>query len=300
MEDFRGKSMNKKIGLIGIGLVGTALAENLLAANYEVVGFDILEDKRTNLARRGGVSAATLEDAIRHVERVILSLPDSEVVEEVIQGPQGPLTIESPLKFIIDTTTGAPDKTQVLAKRLQAKGIHFLDATLSGSSEQIRNRQGVFMIGGERWAYEANRDLFSALAETYFYLGPSGSGSKAKLASNLILGLNRLVLAEGLVFAKVLGLDAEAFLEMAKSTPAYSCAMDVKGKKMLQEDFTPQSKITQHDKDLRIILEYAHRSGQELPLTRVHKEILEDAIASGDGELDTCAVIKHLRRLHAQ
>ena len=289
--------MGEKIGLVGMGLVGAALAENLLTAGYEVIGFDLLEEKRRGLESLGGRAALSLEDVAGQVECLILSLPDSEVVAEVIEGSGGILSYPSRIRFILDTTTGEPDKGRALAIRLQSKGIRFLDATLSGSSEQIRRREGVFMVGGEREAFEACQPLFRVLAEKYFYLGPSGSGSKAKLASNLILGLNRLVLAEGLVFAEKLGLDLPAFLKLLKETPAYSKAMDVKGEKMLKGDFTAHSKIGQHRKDLGIIIDYASRAGQPLPLACVHRDILERAIAQGEGDLDNAAVIKQYRQL---
>jgi 3-hydroxyisobutyrate dehydrogenase-like beta-hydroxyacid dehydrogenase len=184
-----------------------------------------------------------------------------------------------------------------MARKLKERDVFFLDAPISGSSQQIRRREGVVMVGGEREAYEACVDLLGAVAEKYFYVGPSGDGSKAKLASNLILGLNRLVLAEGLVFAEKLGLNLRSLLHLLKETPAYSCAMDVKGQKMVEGDFKPDSRISQHNKDLEIILGYAERSGQRLPLTRVHKDILEAAIQAGEGELDNCAIIEQLRRL---
>ena len=285
------------IGLIGLGLVGTALAENLLTAEYAVIGYDPLEERRLSLERLGGRVATGLQDLVRQVERVILSLPDSEVVQEVVEGPGGIIESQPTVKLIIDTTTGEPLKTQALASRLHARGIHFLDATLSGSSEQIRRREGVFMIGGAPGAFEACHDLFLTLSEKHFYLGPSGTGSKAKLASNLILGLNRLALAEGLVFAEKMGLDLKIFLTLAKATPAYSCAMDVKGEKMIRGDFSLQGKISQHLKDLRIILGCAEASGQPLPLTQTHREILEQAVAAGDGDLDNSAVIRQLRRM---
>ncbi len=153
------------------------------------------------------------------------------------------------------------------------------------------------MVGGDPDAYEACKDLFGTIAKRFFYVGPSGHGSKAKLASNVVLGLNRLVLAEGLVFAEKLGLDLETFLPLLKETPAYSCSMDVKGQKMVEGDFEPQSRIFQHNKDLEIILRYAGAAGQPLPLTQLHKEIIESAIEAGDGQLDNCAVIRQIRRL---
>jgi 3-hydroxyisobutyrate dehydrogenase-like beta-hydroxyacid dehydrogenase len=287
----------KRVGLVGIGLVGTALAENLLANNFEVIGFARREAKRIEFERLGGRAVTSLSEVAQAAERVILSLPDSAVVEEVVLGPDGLLESGAELRIILDTTTGEPERTEALAQRLRSRGVQFLDAPISGSSEQIRRREGVILVGGEQAAYESCLDLFRVLSSRHYYLGKSGAGSRAKLASNLILGLNRLVLAEGLVFAEQLGLDLEAFLAMLKTTPAYSCAMDVKGRKMIEEDFIPQSRITQHHKDLRIMLEYAERLGQELPLARLHKKILEQCMAGGEGDLDTSAVIREIRRM---
>jgi 3-hydroxyisobutyrate dehydrogenase-like beta-hydroxyacid dehydrogenase len=287
----------KTVGLVGIGLVGTAIAENLLASGFVVVGFARREVKRREFERLGGQPVESLDKVAGSTNRVILSLTDSDAVEEVVLGPGGLLGAVSALRVIIDTTTGEPDRTEVLARRLSDRGIRLIDAPISGSSEQIRKRQGVVLIGGERSAYESCLDLIQILSQKHYYLGGPGAGSRAKLASNLILGLNRLVLAEGLVFAERLGLDPDTFLAMAKTTPAYSAAMDVKGEKMLREDFTPQSRITQHHKDLRIIIEYADRLEQELPLARLHKNILEKCIAAGEGDLDTSAVIREIRRM---
>jgi len=171
-----------------------------------------------------------------------------------------------------------------------------LDAPFSGSSQQLRDRDIVFMVGGDKAAFDKCMDIFRAASEKIFYLGPSGSGSRAKLASNLVLGLNRLTLAEGLVFASKLGLEPKLFLELLKVTPAYSAAMDIKGKKMLKGDFTPQARLRQHYKDVSIILKYAEKTGQELPLSRVHLDVLQRAIEAGDGDLDNSAVIREIER----
>ncbi|NQT84428.1 NAD(P)-dependent oxidoreductase [bacterium] len=289
--------MKKGIGLIGIGLVGTALAENMLKAGYSVVGFDIETSKRRNLERLGGIPASSPREVARETNRVFLSLMSTDVVRNVLDGPAGLLKAEAAPEYIVDTTTGDPMETTAIAQTLKEKGIFFLDSPISGSSEQIRHREGVLMVGGDPHAYEACKDLFSAVAKKFFYVGPSGDGSKAKLASNLILGLNRLVLAEGLVFAERLGLDLESFLPLLKETPAYSCSMDVKGQKMIEGDFKPESRISQHNKDLGIILDYAKRLGQPLPLAQLHNKIIETAMKAGDGNLDNCAVIKQIRRM---
>lgn len=288
--------MTRTVGLVGLGLVGTAIAESLLAQRFDVVGFDISSERCHQLEKSGGKSVSSAAEVAGQVEHVILSLPDTNAVRQVVEGPAGILEAESLPTHIIDTTTGDPEETMSLAKRLAERAITFLDSTISGSSRQVRERKAVFMVGGDKAEFEKCTGIFSALAENAFYVGPSGSGSKAKLASNLILGLNRLALAEGLVFAEKLGLDLEAFLELLKATVAYSAIMDTKGEKMLTGDFTPQARVRQHHKDVALILKYAKRAGQELPLSKTHLDILEKSIAAGDADLDNSAIIREIQR----
>ena len=284
------------IGLIGLGLVGTAIAERLLSSNFEVVGFDIDSGKRVHLEELGGKAVSSPAQVAQQVGRVVLSLPETDIVRQVVEDPAGILEAKTPPKYIIDTTTGDPEETVSLAQRLAEREIHLLDSTISGSSRQVRDKEAVFMVGGDKAAFETCMDIFQTLTEKVFYLGASGNGSKAKLAGNLILGLNRVALAEGLVFASNLGLELETFLELLKVTPAYSAVMDTKGKKMLNGDFTAESRIRQHHKDVSLILKYAEMAGQELPLSSVHLDVLEKAIEAGDGELDNAAVIREIKR----
>lgn len=286
----------KKIGLVGIGLVGAALAERLVAHGYSVVGYDVAGERMAQLCSLGGRPADCPAELADGVDRVLLSLPDTAAVRQVLEGPRGILEADTPPAYVIDTTTGDPDETTELTQRLAHRGIALLDATISGSSRQVGERQAVFMVGGEKAAFDACLDVFQTLSDRLFYLGPSGAGSKAKLATNLVLGLNRLVLAEGLVFAEKLGLDLAAFLELLRVTPAYSAAVDTKGAKMLRGDFTPEARLKQHFKDVLLILRYAAQAAQELPLSKTHADILEKAIEAGEGELDNCAVINEVRR----
>lgn len=285
-----------KIGLIGIGLVGTAIAERLLRAGYEVIGCDTAPDRTQHLATMGGTVAGSPQAVSASASQVILSLPDTAAVRAVIAGPQGILSAKRKPAHVIDTTTGDPEETVQLAQSLLEEGVLYLDATISGSSGQIAKREAVFMVGGPRSAFEECKGLLGHLSDHLFHLGPSGSGSRAKLATNLILGLNRLALAEGMVFAEKLGIPLDQFLALLKISPAYSAAVDVKGAKMLHDDFKPVSRIKQHHKDVALILKYADMNGQRLPLSQVHLDILEKAMAAGDSDLDTSAVIREIRR----
>jgi len=285
----------EKTGIIGIGLAGIAISETLLKAGYKLAGYDIRKERMELFAGMGGIAAQSSRDVAADCPRIILSLFDTKTVKEVIFGEAGLLTSPSKPRCIIDTTTGDPEETREIAEDLASRGIAYMDATLSGSSEQIRNRQAVFMVGGDEKAFSSCRDIFDAAAEKTFYLGAPGNGSKAKLASNLVLGLNRLVLAEGLHFAGILGLDIREFLPLLKATPAYSVAMDVKGEKMINDDYSPQSKVAQHYKDLLMIQHYAHMEKENLPLADIHEKILKDLIDEGKGDLDSSSVFRYLK-----
>ncbi len=292
----QGKQIPTRVGLIGIGLVGTVLAEHFLSHEIDVIGYDIDAQRLTQLGQMGGRCATGPREIAQTVDHVVLSLPDADIVQEVIEGPSGILSAGNRPSYVIDTSTGDPEDTARLAQNLAQSGVSFLDATICGASSQLQKREAVLMVGGEPSSYEACAELLGLLAKHVFYLGPSGYGSKAKLATNLVLGLNRLVLAEGMVFAEKLGLPLDTFLALLKVSPAYSAAVDVKGEKMLRSDFEPVSRIRQHHKDVSLMLKHAQHQRQHLPLSELHQDILAKAMAAGDSDLDTSAVIKEIRR----
>ena len=123
-----------------------------------------------------------------------------------------------------------------------------------------------------------------------------GRAGKAKLAINLIVGLNRAALAEGFLFAEKNGLDLPQMLELFKNSSAYSHVMDIKGQKMIANDFTTQAKLSQHRKDVGLILELCQKNRLKLPLSELHYSLLTEAEANGDGEIDNSAIITAIRR----
>ena len=143
---------------------------------------------------------------------------------------------------------------------------------------------------------EEVKPVIDALYPRAFHIGRHGDGSRAKLAINLILGVNRTVLAEGLVFAERLGLDPATFLEVAKTSAAYSQVMDNKGPKMIRGDFSPEGMVQISLKDANMMLDQARKHGQRLSLTEAYRDILEACRAAGQAELDNSSVIAEIRR----
>jgi 3-hydroxyisobutyrate dehydrogenase-like beta-hydroxyacid dehydrogenase len=274
------------IGVIGTGLFGTALAERLLADGYSVAVYNRTRKKSDPLLALG---ARWSDNPLAECERVIFSLFSTKQVEQVLEQMRRGLRAG---QILLDTSTSDPQQTAALGNRLAKRGVEYLEAPFSGSSEQTRNRQSTALVAGEETAFDACSDLWNSLACNTFYLGAWGSAARMKLVTNLVLGLNRAALAEGLAFAEAVGLTTQDALGVLMNCAAYSRTMDAKGPKMVQGEFTPQARLSQHLKDVRLILEEAVRGGAVLPLSAVHLELLERAEAAGLGELDNSAIIR--------
>ncbi len=275
------------IGLIGLGLVGSALAERLLAAGHIVSGFDLDESCCGRLTQLGGNSAASALEVATVADVCLLSLPTSNIVAMVLAD----LVKLLAGKTVIDTTTGEPEATARLSAALAAQGVTYLDATIVGSSKQVLAGDVLVLVGGAEPAFHACHELFDCFARQTFYLGTSGSGARMKLVVNLVLGLNRAVLAEGLTFARACGVDPTRALEVLRAGLSYSRVMDTKGRKMLERDFAVEARLSQHHKDVGLILDSARRADLELPLTQVHQRLLSAAESAGFGDADNSAII---------
>lgn len=259
------------IGIIGMGLMGSAVMKTT-GANR---GWDVDVSRCVN--------AAVADDVFSYCDIVFLCLPTSDIVRSVLRNAK-----LHPGQIIIDTTTGDPAEMAELGAELAEKSVHYLDATVSGSSAQLLQHDVLVMVGGNATIFERCRDLFARFSREAIHVGPCGSGAKLKLVTNLVLGLNRAALAEGLAFAHQLDLDLSQTLDVMRRSMAYSRIMDTKGEKMVAQDFTPQAKLSQHLKDVRLMLA---ASPIPLPLSDTHRQLLEKAESLGFGDADNSAVI---------
>lgn len=284
--------MREPVGLIGLGLVGAVLAERLVAAGFEVVGYDIDASRYLALGSLPIHRAESPQNVAHRAKRIVLSLPDSDVVEHVVEGPHGIVRSASNETVIVDTTTTDPTRSAQLAERLRTQGIGFVDATISGSSRQIRDGHGMIMAGGDTPVVNRQLDILHAIAPKVFHVGPSGKGAETKLLVNLVLGLNRLALAEGLALGIRAGLEGEVLLTILKSSAAYSQVMETKGPLMLSGKATPEARLRQHLKDVRLILDLGKRLDARVPVSSLHADLLQEATQAGLGDLDNSAIIR--------
>lgn len=259
----------------------------LMLHRMQVYGWDISEQQRLAAADSGVGIAADGRSVFANCRRVVLSLPSHQTVAEVLRDV--PLV---PGQAIVDTTTGSAAAAVQMASQCEQFKAHYIDATISGSSVQLCEGKAVLLVGASSDAFETTRNILSALSPKLFHVGPPGAGARMKLVTNLVLGLNRAALAEGLAFAKRQGLDLNLTLGLLRETLAYSRIMDTKGEKMIREDFTPQARLSQHLKDVLLMLETAESHGLSLPLTDAHRQLLQRAEELGLGQLDNSSLIK--------
>ena len=287
----------RQIGIAGLGLLGGALAHRLLTNGFSPKGFDIDAAKVAAFAKAGGVAASL--DEVARCDVVLLAVFDTGQVEDVVTNALLPAVTPGTPKTIMCASTCDPDRIAALIGQV-APTLRLIETPVSGSSGQVSNGDGVGLIGGDRDAIDCVADILDTLYPKWFFMGAAGNGGRAKLAINHILGLNRLVLAEGLVFAERLGLDPKSFLDVARQSAAYSQVMDIKGPKMVSGDYTPQGFIHQSLKDFHLILDQAASRGQEMPLAALNAAVLEACVKRHEGERDNSAVIEEIRRRKSQ
>ncbi len=286
------------VGVVGIGLIGLALARRLIAAGFGVVGYDIDASRMDALREIGGVPADSLAELGARCGRILLAVYDTGQVEAALEGPEG-LAIsprDAPSPIFVSVSTCDPDRIAALGERLAHRTVTLLECPLSGTSDQVARGDGVGLVAGDEAKVAEIEDILAAICKRHYFIGALGNGNRAKLAVNLILGLNRAALAEGLVFADRLGLPLTPFLEVAKGSAAYSQIMDIKGAKKIAADFEPLGKIAQTYKDFSLMLKGARELGQALPLATVYAELMKGCLAAGEGEWDNSAVIAEIRR----
>lgn len=290
------------VGVIGLGLMGSACARRLLAAGQAVLGYDVDPVRMRALveagAGRAGAAGSVAEIAAR-CEVALIAVFDTVQVCAVTEQAGG-LALSRPAGraplTAICLSTCDPDEIAALAARLPEARIAFVEMPVSGTSDQVARGEALALLAGDTQAIAGARRVIETICPRGHVIGRPGDAGRAKLAVNLILGLNRAALAEGIAFAERLGLDPAAFLSVARDSAAYSQVMDVKGAKMVERDYAAHGRIAQSAKDFALMLALAARVGQQLPLAATYAALVEGCQAAGEGDWDNSAIVEELRR----
>jgi len=283
--------MKQTIGFVGLGLMGGWLVKHLLQDGYSVHVYDVEPKKIDELVPYGAIAVSELKQLPQLVEVVILSLPNSNIVAQVLQG-MNLYSAPVPGLVILDTSTADPSISTELAASLNSLGMYFMDATVSGTSEMCAAKDTIFMVGGIEEIYQRCAPIFLGMGRESVYMGKSGTGAAIKLVVNLVLAVNRVGLAEGLTLAKKAGIDQLLALEVLKKSAAFSKAMDQKGYRMVHRDFYPPiGHMTTHYKDVQLMVSYASKLQCPVPVISFTAQALASEMAKRPGDRDSSAII---------
>jgi 3-hydroxyisobutyrate dehydrogenase-like beta-hydroxyacid dehydrogenase len=287
----------KRVGIIGVGLLGTAVASRLLEAGFEVVGYDTRREQVGALKARGLRAAASLAEAADGADAVFTILPSLDAVDTAVRGPGGLLETAPVTATIAQMSTISPPLTRALGAAAAQRGIRFLDTPMSGTSAMVARGDCTIFVAGDRARADACKPVFEAIARKTLYVGATGLATLAKLAANLLVGLNTAAVAEALVLGAKGGLHPAQLLDILKDSAAGSRMLEVRGPLMVSHRFDAQMKAELFLKDFKLMLEEGVRLGAPLPLTSLTEQLTVATVAAGRGGEDIAAIITTLERL---
>ena len=286
-----------EVGFVGLGLMGRPMALNLMKAGHKVHVWSRRRESMQPLLDAGAGECASAAEVASRVEVVITMVADAPDVEHVALGPQGVADGARPGLIFVDMSTIAPAAAQAIAAKLKARGIEMLDAPVSGGEIGAINANLTIMVGGDAAAFERVKPVFEAMGKTVSLIGASGAGQVAKACNQILTGVGVAAVAEAMNFAQKSGVDAAKVREALLGGFAYSRVLENHGQRMLDRNFKPGFKAWMHQKDLRIVMEEAHRLGLALPTSAATAQMLNAMVGSGLGENDSIAMLKLLERM---
>ena len=287
--------MAERIGIVGVGLMGSAFSHHLIESGFEVRGFDLDEKRMRELHERGGHPVQSPAAAAEGARWMLTSLPNSDIVREVVLGKNGIAEGARQGLILADATTARPQDSQALAAELATRGIRFLDAAVSGTSAMAWKKDLIVIAGGTAEDFEACKPLFAGFSRAAYRMGDVGAGAMTKLIINLVLFGNRLALAEGLVLGMKSGMDCESLLAVLQDGACSSKTMIDKGPKMLKGDYTPEGQVKISLKDGRLALEQGSRVGAPMLVASLWTQLQQAAYQQGLADNDSVAFIEILR-----
>ena len=276
--------MAPKLGLIGLGNIGEPMCRQLIGGGYEVSVFDAMGQAVTRLADTAAEPAASPKELASAADVVLLSLPNSSVVEEVVLGEGGLAGGLSPGNVVIDTSSSKPSSTRTIAQKLAEAGVEMLDAPVSGGVMKAREGTLSVMVGGRREVFEMCRPILQAFGDQIFFLGDHGAGHLAKALNNLLSATTLASAAEAVILAEKAGLSAETFVDVVNASNGRSYSTEVKFPKyILDRSFDDGFSTALMSKDLKIALEAAAEIDFPMLIGSTISQLWQAAVAQGNG-----------------
>jgi len=282
-----------KIGFIGVGIMGRPMAGHLQAGGHQLY----LVRHRTALPQElldgGAVACDSAKAVATEADIIIIMVPDTPHVEQVLFGEDGVAAGLSPGKLVIDMSSISPMQTQSFATRINELGCDYLDAPVSGGEVGAKAATLTIMVGGPDNVFEKARPLFELMGKNITRVGENGAGQTCKVANQIVVALTIEAVGEALLFASRAGVDPAAVREALMGGFAGSKILEVHGERMIKRTFNPGFRIALHQKDLNLALAGARELGLSLPNTATTQELFNAC----DGDLDHSALVNALEAL---
>jgi 3-hydroxyisobutyrate dehydrogenase-like beta-hydroxyacid dehydrogenase len=278
--------MMNKIGLIGLGNVGSYYVTKLMEAGYPLTVFDTDPLKIENAINQGAVPAEKAAEVARNSDYIILALPNSDIVEAVMEGEGGVLSVLKAGQMVIDTSTCRPQTAVRLEKLCQEKGVYFIDSPLTWRGP---GHTHIFMVGGKEESFRKAEEILKCLSYKYRLFGPAGTGQIVKLINQAVGASQIAVHAEAVELTKEFGLDP-AFLKEY-------LMFDI-DEGLLTENYSSCGELALLYKDLRYLLEITHENCVNIPIISIVHEILKTTKVYGDPIWKVIGIQTYYQRLN--
>lgn len=285
------------VGFIGLGIMGRPLALHLARAGHTLhlwARRPAALEPFKSVDARAHISAAQVA---QHADVVFTMVGDAPDVRDVVLGDNGIAQGARPGLIVVDMSTINPNAAREIGAELARRGIDFLDAPVSGGEIGAINASLTIMVGGKPEVFEKVKPLFEKMGKSITLIGDIGAGQVAKACNQILTGVTVAAVAEAFAFAAKSGVDTAKVREALLGGFAYSRILENHGQRMLERNFRPGFKAWMHQKDLRIVMEEAHRLGLMLPSAAATAQLFNAVVGSGMGEEDSIAVLKLLEKI---
>jgi 3-hydroxyisobutyrate dehydrogenase len=286
------KAGSTTLGFIGIGVMGKSMARHLMQGGYAMHIYTRTKAKADDIIAEGAIwedSVAALASKCDVIFTIVGFPPD---VEEVYFGEQGILANMKTGGYVVDMTTSRPDMAVRIAEEAAKKGIHGLDAPVSGGDIGARNGALSIMVGGGKDDFDVVLPLFELMGKNIVYQGKAGSGQHTKMCNQIAIAAGMMGVCESLAYAKKSGLDPATVLKSIESGAAGSWGLSNLAPRIIKDDYAPGFYVKHFIKDMTIAIEAADAMGAELPGLKLAKQLYDKLAAEGGADSGTQALFK--------
>lgn len=279
------------VGYIGLGIMGKSIARNIMKAGYPVIVHNRSRAAVRELVAEGAREAFSPSETAALADVVITNLPDSPDVEDVVLGKEGIIEAAHKGLVYVDNSTIRPSTARAIAAKLLQKGVHALDAPVSGGDIGARDGTLTIMVGGDSNALETVMPIFKAMGKIVTHVGQAGAGQVAKAANQIMVAAQMAAMAELLVFSQKAGVDPRKVVQAIKGGAAQCWTLDVKPQRLFAGNRNPGFKAYMQAKDMNIVMETAREYGVSLPSAATNTQLFQSMLQMNMAELDNSAVI---------